>query len=159
MVLNILEQKKIIESNFKQFEWITTRDFKYDDEGKYILELDKNIPINVRPVYYYIDYPVRQNFHDYLEISYLLEGKGNLVIGNKEFPVSKGDLFLMNNTDLHRLISDPKEKVSIVSLYFMPEMIYRPGDDELNLNFLKIFYYRAEDFDHIIPAGMWILRS
>jgi len=143
-------QKKLIESNFKKLDWITTRDFKYDQEGKYLLELDKNIPINVRPVYYYIDYPVTQNYHDYLEISYLLQGKGELIIGNKTFHVEKGDLFLMNNVDLHRLISDPKEKVSIVSLYFSPELIYKPGDDELNLNFLKIFYYRAENFNHII---------
>ena len=108
----ITEQKKRIQSNFKKFDWVTTRDFKYNDEGKYILELDKNIPMNVRPVYFYIDYPVAQNYHDYLEISYLLKGKGKLIIGNNEFTVKKGDLFLMNNVDLHRLISDPKEKVS-----------------------------------------------
>ncbi len=148
----ITEQKKRIQSNFKKFDWVTTRDFKYNDEGKYILELDKNIPMNVRPVYFYIDYPVAQNYHDYLEISYLLKGKGKLIIGNNEFTVKKGDLFLMNNVDLHRLISDPKEKVSLVSLYFLPELIYKPGDNELNLNFLKIFYYRSENFNHIIPA-------
>ena len=149
----IIEQKKKIELSFKKLDWITTKDFKYNNEGKYILELDKNIPVNVRPVFFYIDYPVTQNYHDYLEISYLLHGKGELIIGNKEIPVKKGDLFLMNNVDLHRVISDPKEKVSIVTLYFLPEIIYKAGDDELNLNFLKIFYYRAENFNHIIPGS------
>ena len=74
------------------------------------------------------------------------------MIGNKKTPIKKGDLFLMNNVELHSLVSDPREKVSIVSLYFLPEMIYKPGGDELNLNFLKIFYYRAENFNHIIPS-------
>ena len=44
--------------------------------------------------------------HDFIEIAYVNSGTGTHVIGNEEYEVSKGDLFIINYDIPHVFIQD-----------------------------------------------------
>ena len=132
--------------------WGTNRDIKVTLEGKHNIEFNKNLPLIVKPVHFYSDHTTTTNYHDYLEISYVIDGNGKFIIGNKKYPASKGDIFVINNVELHVAISGHNQKLNLICFYFMPELIYKPGDSEVNLKFLDPFYYQRNNFSHRIPA-------
>jgi len=136
----------------KSSYWGTNRDIKVTLEGKHNIEFNKNLPLIVKPVHFYIDYTTTTNYHDYLEISYVLDGNGKFIIGNKKYPARKGDIFVINNVELHVAIAEHNQKLNLICFYFMPELIYKPGDSEVNLKFLDPFYYQNNNFIHRIPA-------
>jgi YesN/AraC family two-component response regulator len=58
----------------------------------------------------------------------------------------------MNNVDLHTMIIK-NEEVNALALYFLPEIIYKPSSNDLNLDFLRIFYFRSERFNHVLKSS------
>lgn len=64
--------------------------------------------------------------HDFIEIVYISSGKGLHSIGDEQYSVSKGDLFLVNYDIPHALISDPADPSSELIVYnciFKPEFL------------------------------------
>lgn len=64
--------------------------------------------------------------HDFIEIAYVASGCGVHRIGNKEYTVSKGDLFVINYDILHefRSLPDPdKPPLYVYNCIFKPEFL------------------------------------
>ncbi|MFU0801499.1 MAG: AraC family transcriptional regulator [Xylanivirga thermophila] len=63
--------------------------------------------------------------HDFIEIAYVISGNGIHIIGDYEYKVSEGDLFIINYDMEHGFFSDPNsKKVPIVyNCAFMPEFL------------------------------------
>jgi AraC family transcriptional regulator, L-rhamnose operon transcriptional activator RhaR len=62
--------------------------------------------------------------HDFIEIAYVASGTGTHKIGNMEYSVSKGDLFIINHDIPHEFRSLPdrsKSKLMIYNCIFKPE--------------------------------------
>lgn len=136
----------------KIFHWITNRDIKVTHGGKHNVEFDKNLPLVIKPTHFYRDYATTINYHDYLEISYVIDGTGKFIIGNKNYPARKGDIFVINNVELHVANAELNQKLNLICFYFMPELLYKPGDDAINLKFLDLFYHQSNNFSHRVPA-------
>jgi len=85
----------------KNSHWVTSRELKVTLGGKHNINFDKNLPLIIKPIHFYIDYTMTTNYHDYLEITYVLDGNGEFIIGSKKYPVRKGDIFVINNVELH----------------------------------------------------------
>ena len=64
--------------------------------------------------------------HDFIEIVYISSGKGMHSVGEEQYSVSKGDLFLINYDIPHALLSDPVDTGSELTVYnciFKPEFL------------------------------------
>lgn len=64
--------------------------------------------------------------HDFIEIVYVNSGKGLHSVGDEQYNVSKGDLFLIDYDIPHALISDPEDSNNQLIVYnciFKPEFL------------------------------------
>ena len=71
------------------------------NDGKRNIDFDHTFPIISNVFSFKHDFILTPNYHDYLEIGYIVEGKGFLSIANKKCPISKNDIILIGNHELH----------------------------------------------------------
>jgi len=119
-------------------------------EGKHMPYFDPEFPININFHKFGIDYILTPNHHDYLEIGYLCDGKGILTVENKKYVVKKDDIVILGNHEVHKFSTTKNYTFSILVIYFMPELIYKPGGINIDFNYLKPFFYRQNNFSHVI---------
>ena len=136
---------------FKESYWVTSKYINVSKEGKHIIDFKEDFPLIIKPIHFYIDYKLTPNYHDYLEIAYILEGRGTFLIGNKKYLAEEGDIFIINNVELHTILADHKKTLNLIAIYFLPELIYKPGVNEINLDFLCLFYKQGKNFEPRIP--------
>lgn len=70
-----------------------------DNDGNFMLELRN---FSLQPPFKSSSY----HRHHFFEISYVKEGTGRYYVDNKVYSVSSGDVFVFNNTELHRIEID-----------------------------------------------------
>lgn len=63
--------------------------------------------------------------HDFIEIVYALSGYGKHIVGGKEYEISRGDLFIINNDIPHGFfpIEKGKNEPVVYNCVFMPEFL------------------------------------
>lgn len=63
--------------------------------------------------------------HDFIEIAYVISGKGMHVVGDRRFSTSKGDLFVVNYDIPHGFFADPGSGVQpiVYNCVFMPNFL------------------------------------
>ncbi len=145
--------KNILKRDTKKTKFlIASEALNIDQEGKHIVDFIEDFPFKADIYDFYIDYRLTQNYHDYLEIAYIFEGSGTGFIGDQNYPAKKGDIFIFNNVELHTFSADHNENLIILATYFLPEFIYKPGDNQQYLSYLRPFYYRGGDFKNHISA-------
>ena len=124
-------------------------------DGKHIIDFDNVFPITSNLFSFKHDFILTPNYHDYLEIGYIVEGKGFLNIGNKKCPINKNDIIIIGNHELHTWTKHKNEGFTILVVFFLPELIYKAGGSEIDLDYLKPFFLRNESFSNIIhPTKM-----
>ena len=74
-------------------------------------------------------------------------------IGNDDYPVQKGDLVVLGNTEIHTLLTHGHNPVDVISIFFLPELIYRPGYPGLDFEYIRFFYHYSYKHSNYIPAG------
>ncbi|MNH91187.1 Melibiose operon regulatory protein [compost metagenome] len=111
------------------------------------IEYDNLIPINAY-LWCPKPYPQPLHFHSSLEIGYCREGRGQFIFENKLYEVRKGDVFIVNNTELHIAQSAEHDPSRYIFLNFDPSLFL-----EENEKLLLPFAYRSERFENHIAAG------
>jgi AraC-like DNA-binding protein/quercetin dioxygenase-like cupin family protein len=119
-------------------------------DGKHIIDFDPVFPITSSLFSFKHDFTLTPNYHDYLEIGYIVEGKGFLNTGNKKCPINKNDIIIIGNHELHTWTKLKNEGFTILVVFFLPELIYKVGGSEIDLDYLKPFFLRNECFSNII---------
>lgn len=74
--------------------------------------------------------------HDFIEIAYVLDGKGIHAVGNNQYEISRGDLFIINYDVPHgffALDGDPDIPV-VYNCVFMPEFLDNSLFRSMNIN-------------------------
>lgn len=132
--------------DIEKYDFVTNRDLYISEEGKHNVDFEKDFPLIIKAVHFYIDYNLIPNYHDYLEISYVLKGTGSCIIREKKYYVKEGDVLVINNIDLHTWLAGNKTSMYLVSIFFLPELLYKPGDNDFNLDFLSVFFNRGKYF-------------
>ncbi|WP_169306653.1 AraC family transcriptional regulator [Cohnella pontilimi] len=92
-------------------------------------------------------------WHEPVEIFYVLSGRGKCYIGEKEYRFKPGHLFVIGSHELHRseLIDD--EPFEALVLLFHPRLAQSwQLEDEFDP--LSIFYERPEEFSHQLKPGL-----
>ncbi|MCL4385613.1 MAG: AraC family ligand binding domain-containing protein [Cyanobacteria bacterium] len=123
------------------------------EEGKHLINFDKNFPIITKLYSFKYDFRLSPNYHDYLEICYIIEGKGLLIVGNKKYTFGEGDIIVLGNHELHTWSKVDNEGFILLVLYFLPELVFKPGGIEINFEYLKPFLFRNNNFNHVIHEG------
>jgi AraC-like DNA-binding protein len=86
-------------------------------------------------------------WHDAMEIFYVLEGKGQYFIENKFYSFEKGSLFVISNNELHKSQIRPGEHFKVVVIMFDPSLLsFTEMEDGFNP--LSIFYDHPPHFSH-----------
>lgn len=65
------------------------------------------------------------HWHDFYELEICLDGSATTVINQTEYPVSKGAVFLITPSDLHKYTAD--ENITVLNLTFTPDAIEYSG--------------------------------
>jgi AraC-like DNA-binding protein len=138
---------------FRGIHWRSQRDIQISAEGRHVIDLPETFPLSIMPLAFTPGYRNTPNFHEYLEISWIERGTGSFSIGQKKYPVESGDIFLNGNVEFHVLESDYTDLLRVISLYFLPELIYRPGGNMTDFEYLKPFYDHSIEFSHRIVHG------
>lgn len=86
------------------------------------------------------------HFHGAFEIYYSLSDNIRLFVSDKIYDVSQGDLFVFNNTDLHRTVAPSNISYERYVIYFNPDYVSSLSTQSTNL--LECFINRKSDFSH-----------
>ncbi|MBN1675607.1 MAG: helix-turn-helix transcriptional regulator [Kiritimatiellae bacterium] len=132
--------------------WEAGAEMKFSPEGKHEPEFPEEFPFLLASYSFPRDMPLTPNYHDYLEITYVHRGRGVFHVENKDYPIERGDVYIINNTEFHVVESKDPRQLKTVSLFFMPELIHSPGGPPLDFEFLRPFYDKRIEFSHRIPA-------
>ena len=92
-----------------------------------------------------LDYGMKSyHFHDYFELSLFLSGGGVIVLEDQLFKIHPGDIFLLNNLDLHKIKLSGKEVVERYIFHFWPSYIQDLSTGQTDL--LECYLERRSDF-------------
>ncbi|MGE5557625.1 MAG: AraC family transcriptional regulator [Bacillota bacterium] len=77
--------------------------------------------------------------HDFVEICYVSAGKGYHLVGDRQYEVFKGDLFIINNDIRHTFFRESEEGLITCNIVFKPSFLDRllSGIEDLNFSTLS----------------------
>lgn len=87
------------------------------------------------------------HFHDQMEILIIMSEGDKFFIRNKIYPLSRGSVFILNSSDLHRSVAKPRSIYQFYSIRFYPEEIQGISTETFDL----IRCFRNHDrFNHMV---------
>ena len=101
-------------NDIDEYDFVSNRDLRISRKGKHKADFDKDLPIIIKPVHFFMDYNLIPNYHEYLEISYIIKGNGSYIVGEKSYDVKEGDIAVINNIELHTWLADHNTSMYIV---------------------------------------------
>ncbi len=84
------------------------------------------------------DRPLRRHSHLSFEITRVTQGGGIYTVGDRQFPMEEGDMFVFASNEVHCITGVGAEGLTIVNLHFEPRYIWGNSTDsfsEQNINF------------------------
>ena len=88
------------------------------------------------------------HFHDVYEIYYSISGGQNFIINNQIYDIQPGDLFIMNNAEIHKTTTIQDKPYERYVFVFKPAYITSIGT--VGINLLECFTKRPKGFSHKI---------
>jgi AraC-like DNA-binding protein/mannose-6-phosphate isomerase-like protein (cupin superfamily) len=128
--------------------------FVISSEGKHVIEFPPAFPLVVGCHRFTFDNKLAPNYHDYLEISCVAGGTGIFRVGDRSFTVREGDLVVLGTSEVHTLLTRRHEPVEVISLFFLPELLFRPGGNDLDFEYIRFFYNHSRAHSSHIPAAL-----
>ena len=86
----------------------------------------KDLPFYIGKYYHTNFSDLKIHTHDFIEIVYVYDGKGYHIYNNVTYPVSKGELYIINSRTPHCFYPTDKsnsEHLVVYNLCFLPEFI------------------------------------
>ena len=91
--------------------------------GNIRYELTEEEVVNFKPKFLYLttskygqDWHSTPHYHPHTEIAFVTDGKGFFLLGEKDYPVKRGDLIIVNPNVLHTEHSDPDQPLNYVMI-------------------------------------------
>ncbi len=78
---------------------------------------------------------VMHNHHS-LEINYCLEGEGRYLIGDDQYPIFPGDVFIINNLEYHRAVNEDG-RLKLLVIVFDADLVLLNSED---YSYIRAFY-------------------
>jgi AraC-like DNA-binding protein len=135
------------------FSWVQSSILKFSPQGKFSLSFPPECPLQFHCLEFSLEHRLTPSCHDFLELVYVFEGQGRFLVEDRAFPMKTGDVLLVGCQQFHRIQADRRQRLRIIALHFLPELIHRPGGPVLDFEYLKPFHYRGAAFSHRIAAA------
>jgi AraC-like DNA-binding protein/mannose-6-phosphate isomerase-like protein (cupin superfamily) len=124
-----------------------------DKSGKHEIEFPSDFPLVVREYTFRFEFPLKPNFHEYLEIIYILKNRAILQYSGKRYDVQEGDLIVIGKNEIHNCFQYDNESVTLISLKFLTEMIFSFIGYDLDFEYIRPFYSKSSKFNNHIKAN------
>jgi AraC-like DNA-binding protein len=117
-------------------------------------ELDVVFPFRVKYAHMkpFYDMGRKYHWHNYLEISYVKEGKGRYHIEDRYYDLIKGDIIVINNIEAHYMEVLPPDDMIQPVLMIDPDILYSGVTDSYEYDYLAPFFNRSESFNNRIDG-------
>lgn len=92
------------------------------------------------------------HWHNYLEISYVKQGRGRYYIENKTYDIQEGDIIVINNVEPHYMEVMPPVKMLQPVVMFDPKLVWSNESDMFDFQYLKPFFERSSNFSNKIDS-------
>ena len=86
-----------------------------------------------------------------MEILIIMSEGDSFYIRNKIYPLSRGSIFILNSSDLHRSVAKPRSIYQYYSIRFYPEEIQ--GISTENFDLIRCFR-NHEKFNHMVRLNI-----
>lgn len=113
-----------------------------------ISDINGNNLINMGKHHIVGPYVAEIHVHPQLEISCVQLGECAYHVGGQLYDIRPGDIFLFNNTDPHGLVLQEGQSITHLVIHFDPSFIWNSLSNDLDYNFLLIFFERSQKFSH-----------
>lgn len=100
--------------------------------------------------YYCMDHTF--HWHNYLEISYVKQGKGRYYIENKTYDIEEGDIIVINNIEPHYMEVLPPHNMLQPVVMFDPKLVWSDESQMFDFQYLKPFFDRSSNFSNKIDS-------
>lgn len=91
------------------------------------------------------------HFHDQMEILIIMSEGDKFFIRNKVYPLSRGSIFILNSSDLHKSVAKPRSIYQFYSIRFYPEEI--DGMSTENFDLIHCFRNHVK-FNHMVQLNI-----
>jgi AraC-like DNA-binding protein len=92
------------------------------------------------------------HWHNYLEISYVKQGRGKYYIENKTYEIEEGDIIVINNVEPHYMEVLPGQKMLQPVVMFDPKLVWSNESDMFDFQYLTPFFERSSNFSNKIDS-------
>ena len=90
-----------------------------------------------------------EHHHSAFEISYIKSGSGVYRVGDKEFDIQAGDVYLFSTNEVHCITEIHNDRpMVLLNTHFEPRFIWSPQGNVFDESFLRIFLDRGEFFSN-----------
>lgn len=90
-----------------------------------------------------------EHHHSAFEISYIKSGSGVYRIGDQEFDIKAGDVYLFSTNEVHCITEIHNNRpMVLLNTHFEPRFIWSPQGNVFDESFLRIFFDRSENFSN-----------
>jgi AraC-like DNA-binding protein/mannose-6-phosphate isomerase-like protein (cupin superfamily) len=79
------------------------------------------------------------HIHNYIEILYALSGKYQILLNNREYSFSEGDMVLINSNEIHKIFSATEGSNRYIVIKFEPEMLYTTAQSLFEMKYVMPF--------------------
>ncbi len=121
--------------------------------GKHELPFEADFPILLKRYRFSSDYHITPNYHDFFEISLIKGGRGFFWSMGKKTRVTAGDAFIVGDNQFHSLEADLSAPLRVLCVYFLPEYIYKPGGNPIDVELIRPFFYPPIHLRNFLAAG------
>ena len=92
------------------------------------------------------------HYHEYIELLYGLEGEAQVKIGEQNFPMSRGDLVIVNAREPHSVAcSEGEAKYYVIK--FLPKILYSQNNTLAVVRYLLPLWQKEVAFSPVFAAG------
>ena len=124
-----------------------------DSQGNYKVELDREFPFLIKLFHYTSRKHTRRlTRHERLELFTPLDGTACMLIGDQEVHVARGEMLVVDNMKLHRIVDFPGFNTRVVVISFLPDFVYNLGSSSYDYTFLLPFYSKVEERHHFMRS-------
>ncbi|TAH70900.1 MAG: AraC family transcriptional regulator [Anaerolineaceae bacterium] len=94
---------------------------------------------------------VHAHIHNYIEIIYALSGKYRILLDNKEYSFSEGDMVLINSNEIHSIFSLSTGSNQYVVIKFDPEIFYTTAQSLFEMKYIMPFILNESTHQKVFP--------
>ncbi len=94
--------------------------------------------------------PLRQHSHIYFEITLVEDGGGTYTVGEREYSMNKGDLFVFASNEHHCITNVAQGGLKLVNLHFEPRYLWGNSADSLSEESINLCFSHNKDFENLI---------